>query len=460
MNNNGLSTGQKIMLGIVALIVLVIVGGASFALGMVTDTFLLAEPETIEVEVTREVEVVREVPVEVEVEVPVQVEVTVPAESGQTAETAAPTPTAAAPLPPPLTDLSAEDLDLFWRVVEQLEEDFDGDLPDETTLNYALIEATLATLDDPYTRFLDPELAARERESLEGAYEGIGAFVRENDDGFIEITRPIDNQPAQRAGLLPGDLILGIDGEDIIGQTLDEAISKVRGPGGTVVRLLIGREGVEPFEVTITRARIEIPIIETAMIGDVAYLRLSTFAAFNLEESVLQAVTELMAQNPSAFILDLRDNPGGFLDASVAIADIFLPESVVLYERSNNGNFDTSFTADDGDIAEDIPLVVLVNGGSASASELVAGALRDNGRAILIGEQTFGKGSVQQIRSLPDGSELRITIARWYTPANANINGEGLAPDIVVPLDPPNALLGSEDDNQLQRALDYINNGE
>lgn len=458
MNNNGLSTGQKIVLGIVALIVLVIVGGASFALGMATNTFLLAEPQTIEVEVTREVEVVREVPVEVEVEVPVQVEVTVPASNNQATEA---TPTQPNPtLAPPITDLSAEDLELFWRVMEQLEEDFDGELPDETTLNYALIRATLGTLDDPYTRFLDPELAARERESLEGAYEGIGAFVRQNDAGFIEITRPIDNQPAQKAGLLPGDLILGIDGEDIIGQTLDEAISKVRGPRGTVVRLLIGREGAEPFEVTITRARIEIPIIETAMMGDVAYLRLSTFAAFNLEQNVLQAVTELMAQNPSAFILDLRDNPGGFLDASVAIADIFLPESVVLYERSNNGNFDTSFTADNGDIAEDIPLVVLVNGGSASASELVAGALRDNGRAILIGEQTFGKGSVQQIRSLPGGSELRITIARWYTPANANINGEGLTPNIVVPLDPPNALLGSEDDNQLQRALDYINNGE
>jgi carboxyl-terminal processing protease len=456
MNDNSLSTGQKFMLGCAGLFVLAVVAAVSFGLGTTINSFTqLSQMEPQVVEVTRivEVDVVREVPV--------QVAVTVPAQEGQTAETPLATkePRIEA-APPPITDLSPEDLELFWRVMGQLEEDFDGELPDTTTLNYALIRATLASLNDPYTRFLDPELAARERESLEGAYEGIGAFVRQNDAGFIEITRPIDNQPAQRAGLLPGDLILGIDGEDIIGQTLDEAISKVRGPRGTVVRLLIGRQGTEPFEVSITRARIEIPIIETAIINDVAYLRLSTFAAFNLEENVLAAVNQLLAQNPKGFIFDLRDNPGGFLNASVNIADIFLPEGVVLYERSNNGAFDTTFFAEDGDIAEEIPLVVLVNAGSASASEIVAGALRDNGRAILIGEQTFGKGSVQQIRTLPGGAELRLTIARWYTPANANINGEGLAPDIEVILDPPNALLGSEADNQLQRALEYIINGE
>ena len=446
------------MLGCVSIFVLALVAAVAFGAGVTSNSLVqLGQMEPQIVEVTRlvEVEVVREVPVEVAVQI-----TPAPHEEQTTSKTETTDPVPTPVPPPPITELSPEDLALFWRVMGQLEQDFDGELPDETTLNYALIRATLATLNDPYTRFLDPNLAARERESLEGAYEGIGAFVRQNEAGFIEITRPIDNQPAQRAGLLPGDLILGVDGEDIIGQTLDEAISKVRGPRGTEVRLLIGRQGVEPFEVTITRARIEIPILETAIINDVAYLRLSTFAAFNLERNVLAAVTDLLNQNPRGFILDLRDNPGGFLDASVSIADIFLPEGVVLYERSNNGAFDTTFRSENGDIGEEIPLVVLVNAGSASASELVAGALRDNGRAILIGEQTFGKGSVQQIRSLPDGSELRLTIARWYTPANVNINGEGLTPDIVIPLDPPNALLGSADDNQLQRALDYILNLE
>lgn len=447
MNGNGSTTGQKVLMGIGAILVLALVATASFTLGVMSNNYLFAVPQVVQVEVTREVEV------PVEIEVTREVQVTVPGEPAAVApETAEPAP----PLEMPATDISPEDLALFFQVLKNVEEDFDGELPPIDEFNYDLIRASLESLGDPYTRFLDPELAARERESLEGAYEGIGAFVRENEDGFIEITRPIDGQPAQQAGLLSGDLIIGVDGEDIIGQTIDEVISKVRGPRDTAVRLLIAREGVEPFEVTITRARVEIPIIETAMINDVAYLHLTTFAAYNIEDAVLEAVNALMAENPKGFILDLRDNPGGFLDASVAIADIFLPEGVVLYERSINGAFDNTFRSDNGDIGEDIPLVVLVNGGSASASELVSGALRDNGRAILIGEQTFGKGSVQQIRTLPDGSELRLTIARWYTPANNNINGEGLAPDIELPLDPPTALLGSEEDNQLQAAVQYI----
>lgn len=459
---NKMSTGSKIGLSILGILLL----GIAFALGIAFQPLLLGKTEVLELPVTREVEVTRQVEIITEQEVTREVTITekVPIEvEVEVTRIVEPTTTddntTRAPEKPtiPATDLTTEDIAIFLEVWRNIEEDFDGNLPSTEQLNHALIRGALDTLDDPYTRFLNPELAERERESLEGAYEGIGAFVRETDEGFIEITRPIDGQPAQQVGLQSGDLIIGVDGEDIIGQGIDEVISKVRGPRGTDVRLLIAREGEEPFEVTITRARVEIPILETDILeGNIAYLHLTTFAAYGIDQTVLTAVQELIQQNPNGFILDLRDNPGGFLDASVNIADIFLPESVVLYEKSESGIFNRTFTAENGDIGEEIPLVVLVNGGSASASELVAGALRDNGRATLIGEQTFGKGSVQQIRSLPDGSELRLTIARWYTPNNNNINGEGLTPDIIEELT-PGALLASPEDNQLQRAIQYLN---
>lgn len=456
-----MSTAQRLLVSLTALLLCVLVSAGSFVGGVFySNTFQIsANPGTI-VEVTREVVVEREVPVEVTREV----EVEVTSESNQTDEAEEEQEEPVLQLTvesEPATELNANDLELFFEVWENIENDFDGDIPTEADLNYALIQGALRSLDDPYTRFLTPELAAREREAMEGSFEGIGAFVRENDEGFIEIVRPIDNQPADLAGIRSGDLIIGVDGEDIIGQTVDEVISKVRGPRGTEVELTIARPGeADPLTFVITRALIEIPVLEYRMLdNNIAYIHLTTFAAFDVEEEFEQALQELMDQNPEAIIFDLRDNPGGFLDSSVNIADLFLGESVVLYEKSNNGFYDRTFSAEDGDFAEDIPLVVLVNGGSASASELVAGALRDNGRAILIGEQTFGKGSVQQIRQLSDGSELRVTIARWYTPNDANINEEGLTPDIVIELD-PEANLGEENDNQLQRAIEYILNGE
>jgi carboxyl-terminal processing protease len=232
----------------------------------------------------------------------------------------------------------------------------------------------------------------------------------------------------------------------------------VRGPEGTIVRLTIMRAEVEqPFDLEIERARIEIAIVESQMLtDDVAYVRLTSFSS-NSSEALQAAVSELMAQNPTGMIFDLRDNPGGFLDQSVAVADIFLPEGVVLLERNIRG-LDEVFNSSSGGIAEDIPLVVLVNSGSASASEIVAGAIQDRGRAPLIGETTFGKGSVQQTHTLSDGSELRVTVARWYTPNDNTIDGEGITPDIEElpsPID-----LGGPEDNQLQRAIQYLQTGQ
>lgn len=394
-----------------------------------------------------------------------------PQETEAPAEAAEPTPTEDAPLPvieldPPADparsaeppDFSEEDLELLWEAWNIVISEFDGDYPSQEELTYAVISGMLSELDDQYTRFAPPDVAERMRESLSGSFEGIGAFVRENEEGLTEIVRPMDGQPAAIAGIRAGDIVVGVNGASVIGQTLDEVIAQIRGPQGTEVTLLMRREGEEdPLEFTVRRELIEIPMIESEMLEEeIAYLRLNSFA-MTANDQMRDALQELLAQNPRGLIFDLRDNPGGFLDQSVAVADFFLPEGVVLYQRSAAFNLNEEHRSDSGDPGETIPLVVLVNAGSASASEIVAGAIQDYGRGVLIGETTFGKGSVQQTHTLSDGSELRVTIARWYTPNDMSIDGNGIAPDIEAPSP---AELGGEDDTQLQRAIDYLLDGE
>lgn len=383
-----------------------------------------------------------------------------------TEEPAPPTPVPTAtpiPVPSGVSPLEGEDLAILYDVWELIADQYDGAVPPSRDVIDAVISGSLETLGDEFTRYVPPDIAERIREDMQGAVEGIGAFVRENDEGQFEIVRPIDGQPADLAGLRPGDVIIAVDGESVEMVSFDEVILLVRGPQGTSVTLTVAREGEEePLEFTIVRTRFEVPIIEAEILpGDitngrtVAYLRLTEFNR-NAEERLLEALETLLAEEPEGLILDLRDNPGGFLDQSVAVADAFLPDGVVLYERNIRG-LDEIFTSDDGDIAETIPLVVLVNAGSASASEIVAGALQDRGRAVLVGETTFGKGSVQQIYTLSDGSELRVTIARWYTPNNNTIDGAGVTPDLEVP-SPED--LGGENDQQLLRAIEQLLNGE
>lgn len=422
----------------------------------------------VEVEVTREVEVIREVAVsssdngeesmaEVEPETAEEVIVTPVVEGEEEAEVAAEPEQEGEPI----TDLSVDDLALFFEVWNTIEASYDGDLPSVDVLNEALINASLDAVGDDYTRYVNPEVAARFREDLDGTFEGIGAYVGETDEGFIEIVRPIPGQPAEAAGLQSNDLIIEVDGEDITEQTIDEVIAKVRGPRGTEVTLGIAREGEdELLQITIVRARVEIPVVESELLENgIGYIRLTSFNAVSAER-LTTATEEMIAQNASGIILDLRDNPGGLLDASIQIADLYLEESVILYERGSFG-IDETFMADNGDIGEDIPLVVLINGGSASASELVALALRDNGRATLIGETSFGKGSVQQLNGLSNGGELRVTIARWYSPLNETISEEGVAPDIEVTLDPDTpATIAGEGDLQFDRAIEFLLTGE
>lgn len=354
--------------------------------------------------------------------------------------------------------LTPEDLSLFFEVWDFIIEQFDGELPPENELLYATISGSLSVLDDEFTRFIPPDIAARMRADLAGSFEGIGAYVHMNENDQFEIVRPISGQPAALAGVLAKDIILAVDGESIEGLTLEQAISLVRGPRGTSVTLTIARSGIaEPLEITIIRQHIQLPIIEKEILEDsIGYVRLASFnrlAATQLED----AVSEILSQNPRALIFDLRDNPGGFLDQAIAVADIFLPEGVVLFERNIRG-LDEVFRSNTNHPAENIPLVVLVNAGSASAAEIVAGAIKDRDRAILIGETTFGKGSIQQVYTLSDGSDLRITIARWFTPNNQAINEIGIEPHIEILPSP--LVFGGPEDLQLQRAIEYILTGE
>jgi carboxyl-terminal processing protease len=360
------------------------------------------------------------------------------------------------PIPTP-SDGDEQAFELYWEVWGIVQRDFYGELPSSDEMTYAAIQGMINALDDPYTAFVEPKAAAVRAEDASGEYEGIGAYVDLDEEGRLVIVQPFEGSPAEEAGLLPGDRIIAVDGESIVGLTLYEAIGMVRGPAGTDVTLLVEREGEpEPFEVTVTRAHFEIEITQVEMLdGNIGYIRLREFTA-NAGEKVEEGLEQLLAEEPRGVIFDLRYNPGGWLDQAVEVADLFLDESVILTQRWKDGS-EQVFSAKDGDIGEDIPLVVLVDRGSASASEIVAGALQDHGRAVLIGEVTFGKGAVQLVYSLSDGSQLIVTSARWFTPNNQPIHGVGLTPDIEVPW--PEELEPGEDP-QLDRAIEYLLTGE
>lgn len=357
------------------------------------------------------------------------------------------------------TDLpptEAFDYELLETVLELLDDQYYGDIPNGDELAYGAIRGMLMTLGDPYTSFIEPSISAILNEDASGEFEGIGAMVSMREDGYLEIASLIPGQPAEAAGVLPGDIIVAVNGEDIVGLGLYEAISYIRGPANTEAELEIIRP-TEPDRVfiTVTRARIEIPIIESEIIdNDIAYVRLTEFDA-NATERVEEALDELFAQNPRALIFDLRDNPGGWLNQAIGVADLFLEDGIVAIQRDSEGR-EQRFPSETGQIGEDIPMVVLVNAGSASASEIVAGAIQDRGRGILIGMQTLGKGSVQLPNNLDDGSQLRVTIARWYTPNEQPLHGTGLTPDVEAPY-PVDTPAG--EDPQLQRALEYLNEG-
>lgn len=380
---------------------------------------------------------------------------------GETQAPAEPLPTSTPFTLPTPTNADEETFQLFWEVWDLVQRNFYGELPDMQHVTYAAIQGVLNTLGDQYTAFIEPQAASIIAEDATGEFEGIGAFVNMDETDTLEVVGVFEGGPAEEAGVLEGDRVLQVDGTFIVGVSLYEAINLIRGPADSQVTLLIRREGVpEPFEIVVTRARLEVPTIEVEMRDDgIGYIRLYEFNS-TASELMEQGLEELLAQEPQGIVFDLRGNPGGWLDQAVEVADLFLDDGTVVIERWSDGREQLlpPSGARPGDVGEDIPLVVLVNAGSASASEIVAGALQDRERAILIGELTFGKGSVQRPFTLSDGSELRVTIARWFTPNDRAIHGQGLEPDIEVPLSEED--VAQDQDPQLERAVEYLLTGE
>lgn len=329
---------------------------------------------------------------------------------------------------------------LFWEVWDLVLQNFvDQDKIDYQQMTYGAIRGMLQTLgDDNHTVFFTPEEAEQQASSMEGSFEGIGAYVS-LEDGFFTIVAPIHGSPAEAAGVLAGDVVLAVNGEEITGQPEWEVISKIRGPAGTSVLLtILHPEADEPVEISVTRQRIDINSVLWARIPgtNFAYLQVTQFAS-DTNREFLEALLEMTAETEDAtpvegILLDLRNNPGGFLQQALLIGSQLLPEGdVILHERDAAGQVST-FTSRGPGMARELPLVVLINEGSASASEILAGSLQENGRARLIGEVTLGTGTVLRPYNLSDGSVVRLGVTNWLTPGMQLIKGEGIKPNVVV----------------------------
>ena len=367
---------------------------------------------------------------------------------------AASTPREGSQSPPSNQDVPPG-FDVFWEAWSFVQQQFYGDVPQEQDRVYGAIRGMVETYGDENTAFIEPSRAAIFREDVSGSFEGIGAAVRMDEMGRLIIAEPFTGRPAAAAGLQRGDVVLAVDGTSLQGLSLYEAIGLIRGPAGTNVVLTISRENVdEPFDVTVERARIEIEVVSSERLqNDIGYVQLTDFSR-GATGKLATAIQDLQAQGPlKGLVLDLRNNPGGLLDESILVSSQFIKEGVITIERMK-GDQEHIFEAQPGGVAPDVPLVVLVNRGSASASEIVAGAIKENSRGAILGEQTFGKGTVQIPHTLSDGSELRVTIAEWLTPSGQQISGEGIVPDIYVERTQEDFVEGR--DPQLDRAVQYL----
>ena len=344
----------------------------------------------------------------------------------------------------------------FWEAWNIVHDQYVDQPVDDVALMRGAIRGMMDALGDKQTFYMDPIVYETETSSLQGEYEGIGAYV-DTDGEYLTIISPIAGSPAEMAGLRPGDKVIAIDGEDMTGVAPEQARLKVLGPAGTTVALKITRDGEpQPLEFNITRARISIKSAEGKMLeNDIAYVDINTFGDHTTAE-LRSTLDTLLKENPRGIIIDLRNNPGGYLHTSVEVASEFIADGVVLYEQYGDGRRDVYDASGQGQ-ATDLPIVVLVNEGSASASEILAGALQDYGRAQLVGVQTYGKGSVQNWVPLSnDQGAARVTIAKWLTPKERAIDDVGLTPDIVVECSDCTVLNDSQNDIQVQAAIETL----
>jgi len=331
---------------------------------------------------------------------------------------------------------------------------------DEKKLVEGAVAGIAAAVGDPYTVYLNEKEFEDFKVQTEGSYAGIGVVVSvDPSDNLITVVAPFEDTPGEKAGILPGDKIIKVNGKEVYGENLEEAVSMMKGPKGTDVTITIMRDKqTEPKEITITRDIIVLQTIKHKIVADnIGYIRITMFDE-KTDKDFESALNELLKQNIKGLIIDVRDNPGGLLSEVVKIADRLLPKGIIVYTEDRYKNRDTEYS-DSNEIR--LPIVVLVNGGSASASEILAGAIQDYGKGTLIGTKTFGKGLVQNLFPLADGkSAVKVTISKYYTPKGRCIQGEGIEPDIVVEL--PEELqmsisqIKEEDDIQLQKAIEIL----
>ena len=346
------------------------------------------------------------------------------------------------------------DFDLFWEVWDILEEEYvDSDKLNEKDMFYGALRGMVSSLGDPYTVFMNPITAHEFAEDLAGTFEGIGAEIGIRNE-ILTIIAPLPGMPAEKSGLRAGDKVYAIDGESTMNISIDEAVNKIRGPGGTEVILTISRSGLEKAEdITITRGVIVVKSVRTEMRDDNIYVIKIT----NFNDDTLnlfnKAVRDAVAKNPSGIILDLRNNPGGYLETAIEAASEWVEDGVIVIEQFSEEK-KIEYLSRGRARLKDYPTVVLVNQGSASASEIVAGALQDYGKAKIIGMQTFGKGSVQAMQKLKDGSSVKVTVAKWLTPEGNCINEEGIAPDEEVDMTIEN--YEADEDPQMDRAVEML----
>ncbi|WP_424928486.1 S41 family peptidase [Amaricoccus tamworthensis] len=332
-----------------------------------------------------------------------------------------------------------EQLDLFGDIFERIRSTYVEEV-DEKELIQSAINGMLSSL-DPHSSYLPPDDFDDMRVQTRGEFGGLGIEVTQ-EDGFVKVVSPMDDTPADRAGIQPGDLISHVDGDSILGLNLNEAVDLMRGLVGSDITITLIREGeAEPFDVTLTRETITISAVRSRLEDGVVVLRVTTFNEQtypNLEEQLKEKVEEAGGMDAvTGFVIDLRNNPGGLLNQAISVVDAFIDSGEIVSTRGRDPRDSERYNAKQGDLAEGKPIVVVINGGSASASEIVAGALKDHRRAVIVGTQSFGKGSVQTIMPVQGDGAMRLTTARYYTPSGRSIQALGVAPDIIVEQQPP-----------------------
>ena len=356
--------------------------------------------------------------------------------------------------------LVGDDFTIFWEAWGWVERSFIGEMPSSQQVAYGAVRGALNTLNDPYTVFIEPVVREQERDSLRGNFGGIGATIVRLESGEA-VLEPIPGNPAERAGIQSGDILLAVDGVDIpADMSVEDIANKIRGEKGTDVTLtVLHPEASEPVDITITRDDILIPSVAYRLLDDdptIGYIWLTRFSGESNGE-IEAAIRDLQTQGATQLILDLRGNGGGLLDAAISIADQFLDDGPIMHQESALEG-EKTYTASEGTVAGDMPVIILIDGGTASASEILAGALQDRERAVLIGQQSFGKGSVQLVYDLSDGSSVHVTSARWFTPDRNAIDQQGLTPDVVV--EPTPEAVANNRDETLARAIEYLQTGE